>query len=76
MAAPIPPMLKYSIAHNFLNSPPILIKFVSKFMVCKVLHFKVQYVLRLRSPLMFGDLRVAILIIQIKNAVDLIIHMR
>ena len=37
MVAPIPPMLKYSIVHNFLNSLPILIKFVSKFMVCKVL---------------------------------------
>ena len=51
MAAPIPPMLKYSIGHNFLNSPPILIKFVSKFMDCKVLYFEAQCALRLRSPL-------------------------
>ena len=26
MTAPIPPVLKYSVVHNF-NSPPILIKF-------------------------------------------------
>ena len=44
-------MLKYSIVHNFLNSPPILIKFVSKFMVCKVLYFEAQYAVWLRSPL-------------------------
>ena len=43
MAAPIPPMLKYSVVHNFLNSPPILIKFISKFMVCKVIYFKVAF---------------------------------
>ena len=43
-------MLKYSIVDNFLNSLPILIKFVLKFMVCKVLHFEAQYALRLRSP--------------------------
>ena len=49
MAAPIPPMLKYSIVRNFLNSPPILIKFVSKFMACKVLHSEAQFALRLRS---------------------------
>ena len=55
MAAPIP-MLKYSIVRNFLNSPPILIKFVSKFIVCKVLYFKAKCVLRLRSPLMYRDL--------------------
>ena len=53
MAVPIPPMLKYSIVHNFLNSPPILIKFVSKFIVGKVLYFKAQYALRLHSPLSF-----------------------
>ena len=51
MAAPIPPMLKYSIVHNVLNSPPILIKFVLKFIVCKVLHFEAQFALRLHSPL-------------------------
>ena len=51
MAAPILSMLKYSIVHNCLNSPPILIKFVSKFMVCKVLHFEERAALRLRSPL-------------------------
>ena len=51
MAAPIPPKLKYSIVLNVLNSPPILIMFVSKFMVCKALYFEVQYVLKLRSPL-------------------------
>ena len=51
MAVPIPPMLKYSIVHNFLNSLPIYIKFVSKFIVCKVLYFIAQYALRLRSPL-------------------------
>ena len=51
MAAPIPPMLKYSIVHNFLNSPPIFIKFVSKFMFCKALYFETQYASRLRSPL-------------------------
>ena len=54
MVAPILPVLKYSIAYNLLNFPPILIKFVSKFIVCKILYFKVQYVLRLRSPLRFG----------------------
>ena len=46
MAAPIPPMLKYSTYHNFLHSPPILIRFVSKFMDCKVLYlmcFKVAF---------------------------------
>ena len=51
MAAPILPMLKYSIVYNLLIFPPILIKFVSKFIVCKVLYFKAQYILRLRSPL-------------------------
>ena len=51
MAAPIPPMLKYSVVHNFLNYAPILIKFVSKFNVCKTLYFKAQYALRLGSPL-------------------------
>ena len=51
MAATIPPMLKYSIAYNLHNFPPILIKCVSKFIICKVLYFKAQYLLRLRSPL-------------------------
>ena len=37
--------------HNFLNSPPILIKFVSKFMVRKVLYFEAKYTVWLRSPL-------------------------
>ena len=45
MAAPIPPMLKYSIVYNLLNFPPILIKFMSKFIVCKVPYFKAQYLL-------------------------------
>ena len=49
MAAPIPPMLKYSVVNNFIN-PPILITFVSKLIVCKVLYFKAQYYLRLRAP--------------------------
>ena len=51
MAVSIPPMLKYSIDYNLLNFPLILIKFVSKLIVCKVLYFKAQYLLRLRSPL-------------------------
>ena len=51
MAAPIPPSLKYSIVHNFLNSPTILIKFLSNFVDCKDLYFEAQYALRLRSPL-------------------------
>ena len=50
-AAPIPPMLNYSNVHNFLNSPPILIKSLSKFMVCKALYFETQSALKLRSPL-------------------------
>ena len=33
MAAPIPPVLKYSIVYNLLNFPPILDKFVSEFIV-------------------------------------------
>ena len=45
MAAPIPPILKYSLTITFL------ILHQSKFMDCKVLHFKSQYALRLRSPL-------------------------
>ena len=49
MAAPISLMLKYSIVYNF-NFPPILIKFVSKFIFCKLLYFKAQNLLRLRSP--------------------------
>ena len=44
-------MLKYSVVYNILNFPPILIKFVSKFIVCKDLYFKTQYLLSLRSPL-------------------------
>ena len=51
MAAPILPMLKYSIVYNLLNFPPILIKFVSKFIVCKVPYFKAQCLLRLHSSL-------------------------
>ena len=51
MAAPIPPMLKCSVVYSLLNFPPILIRFVSKFIVCKVLYFKAQCFLRLRSPL-------------------------
>ena len=50
----MPPVLKYLIVYNLLNFPPILIKFVSKFYVCKVLYFKAQYLLRLRSPLNTG----------------------
>ena len=42
MVAPIPSMFKYSIVRIILNSPPISIKFVSKFMICKVLYFKKQ----------------------------------
>ena len=44
-------MLKYSIVYKLLHFPTILIKFVSKFIVCKVLYFKALYLLRLRSPL-------------------------
>ena len=33
MAVPIPQMLKYSIVYKLLNFPPILIRFVSKFIV-------------------------------------------
>ena len=51
MAAPIPPILKYSIVDNLLNFPLILIKSVSKFIVCKVFYCKAQYLLRLRFPL-------------------------
>ena len=51
MGSPIPPVFKYSIVYNLLNFPPILIKFESKFIVCKVLYFKAQYFLRLRYPL-------------------------
>ena len=51
MAVPIPLMLKYLIVHNFLNSPPNLIKFLKKFMVYEVLYFEAQYALRVRSPL-------------------------
>ena len=45
-------MLKISIVYNLFNFPPILIKFVSKFMVCNVLYLKAQFGLRLHSPLM------------------------
>ena len=51
MAATIPPMLKYSIAYNLFKFPLILIKCVSKFIVCIVLYFKEQYLLRFCSPL-------------------------
>ena len=51
MPTPILPMFIYSTVYNLLNFPPILIKFVSKFIVCKVLYFKAQYILKLRSPL-------------------------
>ena len=37
--------IQNSIVHNLLNSSLILINFVSKFMVCKVLYFEAQYVL-------------------------------
>ena len=47
---PIQQMLKYSIAYNLLNFQPILIKFASKSIVCKVLNFKAQYILMLHSP--------------------------
>ena len=56
MAAPIPPMLKYSIVYNLFIFPPIFIKFVSKFIVCKVLYFKAQCLLRLRSRYIDGVL--------------------
>ena len=39
----IPPKLKYSVVYNLTNFPPILIKFVSKFIVCKGLYFKAHY---------------------------------
>ena len=53
MAAPIPPKLEYSNVYNLLIFPPILIKLVSKFIVCKVLYFKAQSLLRLCSPLKY-----------------------
>ena len=56
MASCKPAMLKYSVVHNFLNSPLILIKFLSKFMVCEFLYFEAQHALRLRSPLIAGVL--------------------
>ena len=49
MAAPIPQMLKY--VYNLLNFQSIWIKFVTKFFVFKVIYFKTQYLLGLRSPL-------------------------
>ena len=55
MAVPIPPMLKYSIVYNFINFRPIFITSVSKFIVCKVLYFKAQHLLRLRSPFKIND---------------------
>ena len=51
MAAPIPPVFKYSIVYDLLNFLPILIKFVSKFIVYNGLYFKTPYIVRLRSPL-------------------------
>ena len=36
MAAPILPMLKCSIVYNLHNFPPILVKFVTKFIVGNV----------------------------------------
>ena len=51
MAASIPLMLKHSVVQNFLNSLPILINFVSKFIFSKVPYVKAQYSLRLRSSL-------------------------
>ena len=54
MAVPILPMLKYSVVNNLLNFPPIFIKCMSEYkmyIVCKVLYFKAQYLLKLRSPL-------------------------
>ena len=67
MVAPIPPVLKYSNVYNLLNFPLILIKFVSKFIAHKVLYFKAQHLLRLRSPLMTVQsyLSVAIWVISI-----------
>ena len=52
MAAPIPQIVKYSIVYNLLNFQPIFIKFMPKFIVCKVLYFKAQNLLRLHSPLL------------------------
>ena len=46
-------MLKYSIVYNLPNFAPILIKFVSKFIVSKVLYFKAECLLRLRLPLIY-----------------------
>ena len=46
--------VKILTVHNFLKSPPIVIKFVSKFMVCKVLYFEAQYALQLHSPLILN----------------------
>ena len=40
MAAPIQPMLKHSIVYNLINFPPIMIKSVSKFIVCKFFPLK------------------------------------
>ena len=53
MAAFILPMLEYSTVNNLCNFQPILIEFVSKFLVCKALHFETQYALRLRSPFIY-----------------------
>ena len=61
----IPPMLKYWIVHYFLNSPLILIKFVSKFVVCKVVYFEAQCALRLRSPLTFMAIKIMLKTIKI-----------
>ena len=50
MVAPIPPMLKYSIVYNLLNFPPILIKFMSRFILRKVLYFKAKYFFKVVFP--------------------------
>ena len=55
MVAPISPILKYSIVCTLLTFQPIFITFVSKFIVCKVLYFKAQYLLRLRYPLRINE---------------------
>ena len=55
MAAPIPPVLKYSSVHNFINSPPILTKVVPKFIDLKGFYFKAQHFLKLRYPLINAE---------------------
>ena len=51
MAAPILTMLKYSIVYNLLNFSTDFDQIYVEFIVCKVLYFKAQYLLRLHSPL-------------------------